>query len=62
MVDRLVAAGHEVVVLGRTAEVRQALAGAGASPVADANAVAEKASVVCVCVFSDEQVDRKSVV
>jgi len=56
MVDRLVAAGHEVVVLGRTAAARQALACAGASPVADANAVAEKADVVCVCLFSDEQV------
>jgi 3-hydroxyisobutyrate dehydrogenase len=56
MVDRLVRAGHEVVVLGRTAEAREALRSAGASPVAEAAAVAEKADVVCVCVFSDEQV------
>src|SRR5712675_55904 len=56
MVDRLVAAGHEVTVLGRTASAREALGAAGAHPVAEASAVAEKADVVCVCVFSDEQV------
>jgi 3-hydroxyisobutyrate dehydrogenase-like beta-hydroxyacid dehydrogenase len=56
MVDRLVAAGHEVTVLGRTPEAREALAAAGARPVAEAGAVAEKADVACVCVFSDEQV------
>ena len=60
MVDRPVAAGHEVVGLGRTAEARKALASAGASLVAEANAVAEKADVVCVCVFSDEQVREVS--
>jgi 3-hydroxyisobutyrate dehydrogenase-like beta-hydroxyacid dehydrogenase len=56
MVDRLVAAGHEVTVLGRSAGARQDLRSAGARPVAGAAAVAEKADVVCVCVFSDEQV------
>ena len=56
MVDRLVAAGHEVTVLGRTPRARQALLAAGARPVGQARAVAEKSDVVCVCVFSDEQV------
>src|SRR5258708_32038526 len=56
MVDRLVAAGHAVTVLGRTAQAREALLSAGARPVAEASSVAEKADVVCVCVFSDEQV------
>src|SRR6516165_5678276 len=56
MVDRLVAAGHEVAVLGRTSAARDALGAAGARPVAEAAAVAKMADVVCVCVFSDEQV------
>jgi 3-hydroxyisobutyrate dehydrogenase-like beta-hydroxyacid dehydrogenase len=56
MVDRLVAAGHEVTALGRTPEAREALAAAGARPVAEATAVGEKADVACLCVFSDEQV------
>jgi 3-hydroxyisobutyrate dehydrogenase-like beta-hydroxyacid dehydrogenase len=56
MVDRLVAAGHEVTVLGRTEQAREALLSAGARPVAEASAVAAKADVVCLCVFSDEQV------
>ena len=56
MVDRLVGAGHEVTVLGRTPAARGALQAAGARPVPEAVAVAEKADVVCVCVFSDEQV------
>ncbi|HEX3959847.1 MAG TPA: NAD(P)-binding domain-containing protein [Trebonia sp.] len=54
--DRLVGAGHEVTVLGRSPEVRKASQSAGARPVADASGVADKADVVCVCVFSDEQV------
>jgi len=56
MIARLVAAGHEVIVLGRSPEAREALAAAGARPVAEASAVADKADVACVCVFSDEQV------
>jgi 3-hydroxyisobutyrate dehydrogenase-like beta-hydroxyacid dehydrogenase len=56
MVDRLIAAGHEVTVLGRSGDAREALRAAGARPVSAAAAVAEKADVVCVCVFSDEQV------
>lgn len=56
MVDRLVAAGHEVRVLGRTPDKRDKLREAGAVPVGSAAAVAGGADVVCVCVFSDEQV------
>jgi len=56
MVGRLVAAGHEVTVLTRSQQAREALAAAGARPVAAAVAVAEAADVACVCVFSDEQV------
>lgn len=56
MVDRLVAAGHEVTALGRSAGARQALRSAGARPVSEISGVAEKADVTCVCVFSDEQV------
>jgi 3-hydroxyisobutyrate dehydrogenase-like beta-hydroxyacid dehydrogenase len=56
MVDRLVAAGHEVTVLGRSAQGREALRAAGARPVPDVTAVAGQADIVCVCVFSDEQV------
>jgi 3-hydroxyisobutyrate dehydrogenase-like beta-hydroxyacid dehydrogenase len=56
MIDRLVAAGHEVTVLGRSAQGREALRAAGARPVSEVAAVAEKADAVCVCVFSDEQV------
>ena len=56
MVDRLVASGHEVRVLGRSPEARAALRTAGAIPVADAAEVAAGAAAVCVCVFSDDQV------
>ena len=53
MVERLVTAGHEVHVLGRTPEARDSLREAGATPVESAAAVADGADVVCVCVFSD---------
>ena len=56
MVDRLVAAGHDVRVLGRSSRARDALRAAGAVPVEDAAAVAGGADVVCICVFSDDQV------
>lgn len=56
MVRRLVEAGHDVDVLGRTDEKRSAAAELGARSVADAAAVAENADVVVVCVFTDEQV------
>jgi 3-hydroxyisobutyrate dehydrogenase-like beta-hydroxyacid dehydrogenase len=56
MVGRLLAAGHDVAVLGRTDEVRAELAGDGATAVPDAAAVADGAGVVILCLFSDEQV------
>jgi 3-hydroxyisobutyrate dehydrogenase-like beta-hydroxyacid dehydrogenase len=56
MVDRLVAAGHEVRVLGRTQGQRAELRNAGAHPVGQAPEAGRDAAVVCVCVFSDEQV------
>ncbi|TDC57416.1 NAD(P)-dependent oxidoreductase [Actinomadura sp. KC345] len=56
MVGRLVAAGHETRVLGRTPEARTALAEGGARPVADVAAVGEDADAVMVCLFDDDQV------
>lgn len=58
MVRRLVDAGHEVDVLGRTEEKRRAVAELGAHPVADVHDVAKAADVVIVCVFTDEQVKQ----
>ncbi|MGW4368517.1 NAD(P)-dependent oxidoreductase [Nocardia takedensis] len=56
MAARLAAAGHEVRVLGRTAETRSALAHLGLTAVADPTEVADGADAVVLCVFSDEQV------
>lgn len=56
MVDQLVKAGHDVRVLGRTPQARDALRAAGAVPVAAVAGVAEDAAAVIVCVFSDQQV------
>lgn len=56
MVARLAEAGYRVCALGRTAEKRDHLAELGASAVADVAAVADRADVVVVCVFTDEQV------
>ena len=56
MVARLVAAGHEVRALGRTAERRRALEQLGASAVNEVAEAGAEAEVVVVCVFTDEQV------
>jgi 2-hydroxy-3-oxopropionate reductase len=56
MVTRLVEAGHDVTVLGRSAEKRTAIAQLGADAVADVAEVTEHADAVVVCVFTDEQV------
>lgn len=56
MVRRLVAAGHDVRVQGRSAEARAALAGEGAQVVAGLADVAAGADVVLVCVSTDDQV------
>ena len=56
MVRRLVDAGHEVRVLGRTPEKRKAAQELGAQAVTDLAGVAEGTDAVVVCVFTDEQV------
>ena len=56
MVTRLVAAGHDVGVLGRTAEKRGDLEALGARAVGEVTEVAARADVVVLCVFTDEQV------
>ena len=58
MVRRLVAAGHEVAVLARSAEKQSAIADLGANPADDLSSVATDADAVVVCVFTDEQVRR----
>jgi 3-hydroxyisobutyrate dehydrogenase-like beta-hydroxyacid dehydrogenase len=56
MVRRLVEAGHDVRVLGRTPEKCRAVEELGAQGVTETAAVAEAGDVVIVCVFTDEQV------
>lgn len=56
IVQRLVGAGHEVRVLGRTDEKRAAIGEVGATALADITEVCAGADVVAVCVFTDEQV------
>jgi 2-hydroxy-3-oxopropionate reductase len=58
MVTRLIEAGHDVSVLGRTAEKRSAIAQFGADAVADTAAVTAHADAMVVCVFTDEQVQQ----
>lgn len=55
MVERLVAAGHSVVVHARREEVREQLSGLGARSVADAREAADGADLVLICLFSDPQ-------
>ncbi|MFB9323849.1 NAD(P)-dependent oxidoreductase [Cryptosporangium minutisporangium] len=56
MVQRLVAAGHEVRVLARTDAAAAALTEDGATPVRDLADVAADAEAVLVCVHTDDQV------
>lgn len=56
MVRRLVDAGFEVNVLGRTDESCSAIVEMGAHPVGDVDKAADGADAVVVCVFTDEQV------
>ncbi|OCB28988.1 6-phosphogluconate dehydrogenase [Mycobacterium malmoense] len=58
MVSRLVAAGHDVRVLGRTAEKRSDLERLGAEAVRDGVEAGAQADIVVLCVFSDEQVQQ----
>lgn len=56
MVRRLVEAGYQVRVLGRSAEARRTLAAAGAQVVGDVAEVGGGTDAVLVCVHTDEQV------
>lgn len=56
MVARLVGAGHQVTVLGRTEEKRTAIAELGATAVTTVTDAVDGADVVVVCVFTDDQV------
>jgi 2-hydroxy-3-oxopropionate reductase len=56
MVGRLVDAGHQVRVLGRSDEKRSAIAGLGAEGVDEIDAACADAEAVVLCVFTDEQV------
>jgi 3-hydroxyisobutyrate dehydrogenase-like beta-hydroxyacid dehydrogenase len=56
MVRRLLGAGHQVRVLGRTAEARRALAADGARVASDIGDVGAEADAVVVCVHTDDQV------
>jgi 2-hydroxy-3-oxopropionate reductase len=58
MVARLVEAGHDLTVLGRSAEKRAAIAQLGANAVARIAEVSAQAETVVVCVFTDEQVQQ----
>jgi 3-hydroxyisobutyrate dehydrogenase-like beta-hydroxyacid dehydrogenase len=58
MVARLIQAGHDVQVLGRTAQKRAAIAQLGAKAVADTAEVSAQADAVVVCVLTDEQVQQ----
>ncbi|PYE16329.1 3-hydroxyisobutyrate dehydrogenase-like beta-hydroxyacid dehydrogenase [Williamsia limnetica] len=56
MVRRLIAGGHQVRALTRSAESRDVVAAEGAEAVADISEVGLDSDVVIVCVFTDEQV------
>ncbi|MEV0358301.1 NAD(P)-dependent oxidoreductase [Nocardia sp. NPDC050697] len=56
MVARLVAGGHEVRALGRSADARAAVAETGAVPVGTAAEAIAGADAVVLCVFTDDQV------
>ena len=56
MVRRLVDAGHDVTVLGRTPEKLSAAQELGATPAESLAELARDADAVVVCVFTDEQV------
>lgn len=58
MVGRLVEAGHEVGVLGRSAEKCSAINALGATAYPTPAEVAQDADVAVVCVFTDEQVKQ----
>lgn len=58
MVERLVGAGHDVMVMARRAEVRDQCVAAGASATADPAEALRGRGVVVLCLFSDEQIQE----
>ncbi len=56
MVGRLLAAGHDVQAVGRTAEKRRGLEQLGARTVREVAEAGAQADVVVLCVFTDQQV------
>ena len=58
MVERLAAAGHDLVVYARRPEVAAALAGLGVRHTAELAEAATGADVLLLCVFSDEQLNE----
>jgi 2-hydroxy-3-oxopropionate reductase len=58
MVSRLIEAGHDVRVLGRSAEKRAVVAELGANAVARIAEVSAHADAVVLCVLTDEQVQQ----
>ena len=55
MVERLAAAGHDLVVYARRAETQAALTGLGVRTTAELAEAAADADVLLLCVFTDEQ-------
>ena len=55
MVERLAAAGHDLVVYVRRPETRAALEQLGVAPTSELAAAAAGADVLLICVFNDEQ-------
>ena len=55
MVERLAAAGHDLVVHARRPETRTALERLGVRPTSELREAAAGADVLLICVFSDEQ-------
>ena len=55
MVERLAAAGHDLVVYARRPETQAALAELGVRQTTELAAAADRADVLLVCVFRDEQ-------
>nr|WP_246115897.1 NAD(P)-binding domain-containing protein [Trebonia kvetii] len=58
MVERLAAAGHDLVVYARRSEAAAALAGLGVRHTAELAEVAAGADVLLLCVFNDEQLNE----
>jgi len=61
MVERLAAAGHDLVVYARRAETKAALAQLGVRTATELPEAAAGAGVLLLCVFSDEQVAEVAV-